>query len=107
MLLNFVKSLRTGDFSMFLASQEKIATWMFTMDHVHYARWLPVFINDLKALSTKHPKVYQQFLDGKFTINQTGKPFSNIGVDQAHEQSNKLVKVDGGAVDILLNDNTF
>ena len=34
------------------------------------------------------------------------EPFSNIGIDQVHEQNNKLVKTDGDAVDILLNDNT-
>ena len=45
-------------------------------------------------------------MSGKFTINQSGKPFSNIGIDQAHEQNNKLVKIDGGAVDILLTDNS-
>ena len=28
-----------------------------------------------------------------------------MGIDQAHEQNNELVKIDGGATD-LLNDNT-
>ena len=97
-LLSFVKSLRVGDFQVFLTCLEKIAAWMFAIDHVHYARWLPVFINDLKALKTRHPEVYREFISGKFTINQSGKPFSSIGIDQAHEQNNKLVKIDGGAV---------
>ena len=60
----------------------------------------------LKTLHTRHPEVYREFMSGKFTINQSGKPFSNIGIDQAHEQSNKRVKIDGGAVDILLTDNS-
>ncbi len=105
MLLSFVKSLRLGDFELFLACLEKIAPWMFALDHVHYARWLPFFISDLKVLRIKHPKVYQEFVKGNFTINKTGKPFSNIGIDQAHEQNNKLVKIDGEAVDMLLNDS--
>ena len=37
-------------------------------------------------------------------INKSGKPFSSLGIDQAHEQNNKLVKIAGGATD-LLNDN--
>ena len=106
LLFAFVKSTRTSNFKLFLSCLEHIALLMFAMDHMHYARWLPVFINDLKRLPVNHPNVYKEFLFGKFTINKTGKPFSNIGIDQAHEQNNKLVKTDGDAVDILLNDNT-
>ena len=106
LLFAFVKSIRTSNFKLFLSCLERIAPWMFAMDHMHYPRWLPVFINDLKRLPVNHPNVYKEFLFGKFTINKTGKPFSNIGIDQAHEQNNKLVKTDGDAVDILLNDNT-
>ena len=106
LLFAFVKSIRTSNFKLFLSCLERIAPWMFAMDHMHYPRWLPVFINDLKRLPVNHPNVYKEFLFGKFKINKTGKPFSNIGIDQAHEQNNKLVKTDGDAVDILLNDNT-
>ena len=88
---------------MFLTCLEKIAVWMlkwttFTMPNG--------FINDLKTLHTRHPEVNRKFMSGKFTINQSGKPFSNIRIDQAHEQNNKLVKIDDGAVDILLTDNS-
>ena len=77
---------------------------MFAMNHTNYARWLPVFIHDLKSLQSKHPGVYREFFQGKFKINKSGKPFSSMGIDQAHEQNNKLVKIDCGATD-LLNDN--
>eukprot|EP00794_Sanderia_malayensis_P013082 gene13082-14425_t len=33
-------------FSAFFGSKH-IAQWMFALDHVHYARWLPVFIEDV------------------------------------------------------------
>ena len=90
LLLTFVESIQLHDFEMFLSCLEQIAPWMFAMDHVHYARWLSVFINDLKLLPVKHPDVFAEFLNGKFTINRTGKPFSSI---QANEQNNKLVKL--------------
>ena len=44
-------------------------------------------------------------LQGKFTINKSGKPSSSVGIDQAHKQNNKLVKMDDGSSD-LQNDNT-
>ena len=33
--------------------------------------------------------------------------FSSIGINQAHEQNNKIVKVDGGSIELLENDNVL
>ena len=101
LLLMFVKSIRVADFKMFCDALEQIIPWMFALDHVHYARWLPVFLQDLKELSTRHPDVYQEFLSGKFTVQKTNRKFSSMATDQAHEQNNKLVKEEGGAIGIL------
>ena len=103
-LLFLIRSLRTLNFPMFIRCLQKIAPWMFAMDHTNYAPWLPIFIHDLKSLQSYHPGVYKEFCQGKFTINKSGKPFSSIGIDQAQKQNNKLVKIDGGVTD-LLNDN--
>ena len=102
-LLRFVKSLRTLDSELFVSSLEKIVPWMFSMDHIHYPRWLPVFINDLKMLKDLHPMVGEEYAKGHFTFNKTKKRFSSLPIDQAHEQNNKLVKIEGGAVGILEN----
>ena len=104
LLLSLIKSLRTFNFPMFISCLEKIAPWMFAMDHTNYACWLPIFIHDLKSLQSNHPGVYKEFCQGKFLINKSGKPFSSMGIDQVHKQNSKLVKTDGGASD-LLNDN--
>ena len=55
------------------------------------------------TLAEKHPAVYQEFLHGNFTVNKTGRAFSNIAIDQAHEQNNACVKGDGGAVGLTWN----
>ena len=36
-------------------------------------------------------------------MHKTKRPFSSIAIDQAHEKNNKVVKGDGGAVDLLQN----
>ena len=41
-LLQFVKSIRSGDFNLYKASLLLICPWMFLLDHHSYARWLPV-----------------------------------------------------------------
>ena len=55
------------------------------------------------TLAEKHPAVYQEFLHGNFTVNKTGRAFSSIAIDQAHEQNNACVKGDRGAVGLTQN----
>ena len=73
---------------------------MFALDHTHYSRWLPVFLEDLKKLD-KNEAIYQNFLQGFFAVSRSNRKFSRMGIDQAHKQNNKIVKVDGGAIEIL------
>ena len=81
MLLAFVKSLRISNYKMFLSCLEHVVPCMFAIDHIHFSRWLPVFINDLKLLPMKHASIYKEFLSGNFTMNKTEKSFSSIGID--------------------------
>ena len=55
--------------------------------HIHYSRWLPVFINDLKMLKDLHPMVREEYAKGHFTFNKTKKRLSSLPDDQAHEQN--------------------
>ena len=107
LLFMFIKSLRLGDFSLFLYCLKKILPWFFALDHIQYSRWMPVFVQDLLTIMPKHEKTMNSFLKGYFTVKKTEKAFSNIGIDQAHEQNNKIVKTDGGANGILDNQTSL
>ena len=50
------------------------------------------------SLESKHPSIYREFAKGNFTIRKSTRVFSNMVIDQAHEQSNAVVKGDGGAI---------
>ena len=97
-LFIFVRNLTEANFEMFVTCKA-IVPWMFALAHVHYTRWLPLYLRDLEMLHA--PSLYKQFLDGHFTVKKTNCNFSNIAIDQAHEQDNKLVKIDAGAMGIL------
>lgn len=43
-------------------------------------------------------RIQEEFQKGHFVINKTGKRFSAIALDQAHEQNNKIVKGSGGVI---------
>lgn len=46
-LLLFIRSLREGNFQLYMESLTQIVPWMFALDHTHYSRWLPVHIRDM------------------------------------------------------------
>jgi hypothetical protein len=50
------------------------------------------------SLSKIQPSVERMFQQGCFVVRKTQRVFSAISIDQAHEQNNKRVKGDGGAV---------
>eukprot|EP00794_Sanderia_malayensis_P004062 gene4062-4614_t len=94
-------------FKQYCECLEQLTPWMFSMDHTHYAKWLPVFIQTLNELEVLHPEIYTEFMDGKFVVQKSKKKFSCIGVDHAHEQNNKVVKGDGGVIRILDQPNAL
>ena len=98
LVLSFVKSLRTGNFALYVDSLTKLAPWFFILDHTNYARWVPVHLRDMANLSTAHPEIASEFNNGNFTVCKTRRVFSAMAIDQAHEQNNCAVKSDGGAI---------
>ena len=107
LLFTFIKSLRTSDFSLFLSCLRDILPWFFALDHTQYSRWMSVFLQDLLQISQQNPELQQEFMKGYFTVRKTNRAFSAMGIDQAHEQNNKIVKIDGGVIGILDNPKTL
>ena len=107
LLLQLVVSIRTANFKLFVVTLKRICPWSFALDAVHYSRWLPMFLRDLEELPERHPDVYAEFLQRKFTSNRTTSSFSAMSDDQFHEQNNKKIKCDGGAIGILDNETAL
>lgn len=79
-----------------LKSLDLLLPWFFALDHVNYSRWLSVHVRDLACMPETNPALSAEFQAGKFVANKTGRPFSSMGLDQAHEQVNAELKGDGG-----------
>jgi len=107
LLLTFVRSICESNFSLYVQMLKDVCPWFFALDQTHYSRWLPVFIKTLDELPVRHPQVYESFQKGHFTSRKTDASFSAISSDHLHEQNNKLVKGNGGAVDVLANDTAL
>ena len=57
----------------------------------------------MMTLHERHSDIATQFAQGGFVVCKTKRQFSAIATDRAHEQNNKVVKGDGGAVGLLQN----
>ena len=60
MMNMYIRSLREGNFSLYIDTLNQLVPWFFALDHVHYACWLPIHIRDMVALKTMHPSVYNE-----------------------------------------------
>ena len=98
LMLQFIRSLREGNFNLYLDSLNQLAPWFFALDRVHYARWLPVHIRDMNVLNSTHPSIHSEFQKGNFVVQRSIHQFSCMAMDQSHEQLNKSIKGEGGAV---------
>jgi len=58
-------------------------------------------------LESLHADIFQAVMQGKFTVKKSTRPFSAILFDQSHEQLNRPVKDDGGAIGLTENDGAL
>lgn len=100
-VMHFIRAIREGDFQLYIETLTSIVPWFFSLDHTHYARWIPIHLRDMISLQDCHFNVNEAFMRGKFTVKKTRHAFSVIAIDQAHEQNNAAVKGDGGAVGLM------
>ena len=54
-----LKSLRTADFPFYTDCLIKLAPWFFALDHINYARWVPVHVRDMINLIHKLLLIHQ------------------------------------------------
>jgi hypothetical protein len=91
--LIFVRAHIEHDFALYVESLKALVTWLFALDHQHFARLIYVHIRDMESLS---PSIQEGFEEhGHWVVPKTTHRFSSIPIDQDHEQNNELVKVSG------------
>ena len=100
-ILVYVRSICSGNFILYVQTLYAFLKWFFAMDKYNYARWATVYWFDLKVLMFTSPDVFNELMKGHFSFAITDKPFSRMGLDQLHEQNNKVIKGISGATNLL------
>ena len=74
------------------------------MDISPVAHKLPEMEINVFRLYGAFPRITKERIwPDNFTLKKTNHVFPCVGIAQAHEQNNRPVKVDGGAIDIIDN----
>ena len=47
LMTRFGRSLREGDFPLYVQSCDELCSWFHALDHTNYARWLRVHVLDM------------------------------------------------------------
>ena len=94
LLLGLLRSSRQRDWALHMST----IPWCFGYNKVNYARYLPVYYADMSNMATQYPDIYNNFLDGRFSVQLgSDNPFGKIPVDQTTEETvNKGTKTSGG-----------
>jgi hypothetical protein len=94
-LLQFMRGTRDRNWSLHLASLEKMCVYFFAFNRHDYAQNIPDYIAHMYQLETSHPHIWNDLESGEFVVNTNPIPFTSIGPDQAQEYLNKVHKGDG------------
>ncbi len=65
LLLLFVRSVREGNYELYMSVLEESEPWLFVLDHNKYSKWTAVHLKELKDLKNTFPDVYTEFCKGK------------------------------------------
>ena len=103
-LLDFIKSTRIGDWPLHMQASERILKWFFAYDNPNYSRHFTCYWATQQKFKETHPKIYDQFILGNYSVKKTDGSFNKLPLDQVIEQTiNKKQKGAGGIIGI----NTF
>ena len=72
-VLIFVRSIREGNFEVYIESLRKVIKWYFILDKYHHAHWLTIHLFDLLTLDVKFPEVYTQMQKGFFSFQKSNR----------------------------------
>ena len=98
--LMFIRSECEGDFQLYILVLRNVIKWYFICDKFNYSWWWSVHLFDLMTVETMFPDIYENF-KGFFTFQKWKNQFSQMALDQVHEQNNRTIKSCGGAIDLV------
>ena len=86
-LMNYMKSVKLGDWHLYINSVVNMLPWFHACDNQSYARHFTYYWATQQDLPNTHPNIYSEFLNGRFSIKQSEGCFNKVPPDQVIEQT--------------------
>ena len=67
-LLRFHKSIKENDICLYIQSIHSMCGLFFSADHLHYARYLPLYYHQLQILKLSQPEQFTLLKSNSFTV---------------------------------------
>ena len=78
-MLMFIRAVRTANWELHLEALEIFTKYFFAHDRLNYARMIPVYLAEMKALSNTDPEIYAEFKGGNWVVNKNPcVPFARL-----------------------------
>lgn len=107
-LLRFQRSVKENNFALYIESIRELCSLLFSADHLHYARYLPVFLLQLENLSLTHPGAEELLTDNGFSVSRSNVPACRNAIDLTIEQTiNRSAKTRGGIIGFTRNPSAY
>ena len=86
-LKRYIHAERAGLWKQHLTEVENMLPFMVSAHHTRYMSCIPLYLKDMKALSTEHPEVHERFMNGDFTVHCSEGRYNGVWSDMALEQT--------------------
>ena len=95
-LMNYMKSIKLGDWHLYINSIGNMLPWFHAYDNHNYAWHFTYYWATQQDLPNTHPNMYSKFLNGGFSIKRSEGCFNKVPPDQVIGQAiNKYQKGPG------------
>ena len=104
LLLRILRSEREANFQLHLNCMCEVMPWFRAAGRTNYAKYMPVYVAEMKALEHEQPEAYKFMQQGGFVVRRSeDRNFNCVATDQALEQTiNREGKSQGGVVGFTL-----
>ena len=108
-LLHLLRAEREANFELHLNAVCESIPWFQAAGRNTYAKFVPTYLADMKALEETHPESYEQLSQGSFVVRRSvNNNFNAVATDQALEQTvNKEGKSKGGVIGLTLKEGAL
>lgn len=103
-LLKFTRSLRDGEFHLYLSALNEMLPLLARYDHFKYLQSLTAYIYDMNHLPEK---VLRSFEQGEFVVKRSQSNFNQVDPDHAQEWLVRTCKDSGGLLGMMNKDKSM